>query len=1090
MKMRFSVGILLVAVLMCSMAVGALAQEQVRAFLRRPDIHGDLVVFTAEGDLWLGSIRTHRAHRITSHPGVEIYAHFSPDGRRIAFTGQYDGGTDIYVMSVDGGAPMRLTFDPAGGARCIGWTPDGKDILFRSRRENPEGRNRLWKVSASGGRPVLLPIPQVEHAAMNQDGHRVAYVPVSAEWQHWFHYKGGQADDVWLADIEKKTFTRLTDWPGVDTTPCWVGNDLYFISERSGVANLYRLDVATRRVFPATHYTDYEVRYPSSDGKRIIFQHGNGLGIYDPATGASSDLVFDLDADRIHARPRRVPAAPAMNSAAIGPTGKRVVIEARGQILSVPAEHGDVRVLAPLPGSRSQYPVWSPDGKQIAFVSDRSGEDQVWVCAADGSGTPRQLTKDHKGPLDQLVWSPDGKWIAVGDREQRIMLVDVATGAVTLVAQGTMAGTYDDVNTSYRFSPDGKWLTYTLNAPNWNSVVYLYDIAGKKAVPVTSSEMSSYAPAFDTGGKYLVFLQDRQFDPIGGGASHFFFYDRVSRVSLVPLAASTPSPFLPEDDEEGATPSKPAETPKAPTQGTLPAVKVDLEGISGRIVDVPMPTANYQQVECVDGRILATALNDLPRMDQPDPGRQLVAYDLKKRQYTQLLGRLSGFEVSANHSKLLIENGKDLYIVDANTGPFTLGSGKVALDGIMLNVDPPAEWRQIFAEAWRIARDFFYDPNMHGLDWAAVRRKYEAWLPAVADRSDLNIVLGDMIAELNTGHAYVGGGDMDMGAPSVPMGYLGADLEAVPGANAYRIVRLLAGDGFDLSSRSPLLAPGVDVKPGDYILAVAGQPVRQDQDIQALLIGTAGHTISLTVNSKPTMDGARVVRVVPMASEAKARYYEWVAMKREYVRRQAGDAIGYIHIPDMGTGGLQEFTKHYYSNLNRDALIYDVRNNGGGYVSGMLLLQMASKPVSYSQPRYGHYWSRQDWGFRGYAAALCNENSGSDAEWFSDMFQRLKLGPVIGVHSWGGLVGSGGGYPLIDGGRIYIPNYGAWYDGKWVVEGTGATPDITVENDPADVLAGKDPQLDRAIAYLKEKLAKEPLPKLQHPPYPVKAGRN
>ena len=1109
------------------------AQNPEAPFLRRADIHGDRVVFTSEGDLWLGSIQAQTAQRITSHPGIESRAHFSPDGNMLAFTAQYDGGTDVYVMPIVGGEPKRLTYDPSG-AQVVGWTPDGKFIQYRSRRNSGERRNRLWQVPVGGGMSALVPIPQVEHAALNADGHTYAYVPISAEWQHWFRYQGGEADDIWLADTSAKTFKKLTTDLGIDTTPVWVGEAIYFVSERDGFANLYKLDPKTNKTTEVTHYTDYGISYPSSDGKRVVFQHGHGLALFDPATSKTQELRFALNSDRIHARPRRVPLQPAMNMAAIGPTGKRVLVESRGQIWSIPAEAGDARPVALLPASRSQYPSWSRDGKQMAFVSDRSGEEQIWIAPTTGTGQARQLTRSHQGPLGPLVWSPDGKTIATSDREMRILLADTTTGEMTTVDQTDRGGSYDATVDAVAFSPDGKWLAYDKPAPNLNSVVYLYNIATRKKTAITTPEMSSSSPAFDSSGKYLVFLSDRQFDPISAGASRFFAFGKTTKVTLIPLSADTPSPFLLNNDEEGTpdtsgasrpvtppsvpgTPALPTGTTTgattgaantggsvAPTASSLPTVKVDLNGIATRLVDIPLPADRYAKVEALDGRLLLLVNADPEGQGNPFPD-QLIAFDLKKKQSAVLVPHLSDFQVSSDRKKLLLQSGKSLAVVDAVTGPVAPGTGSVDMAGVTLTVDPAQEWKQIFNESWRIARDFFYDPKLHGVDWQTVKAKYAAQLPAVADRSDLNGILGDMIAELNTGHAYVGGGDMGEGtARPLPMGYLGADFEPIKGnangvvnggggnGDAFRVAKLYPGDEFDLDSRSPLLTPGVNVKVGDYILAIAGQPVRADQDIQALLIGTPGQTLTLTVNSKPTLEGVREIRVKPMATEAKARYYDWVDSRREYIRSHGGENIGYVHIPDMVNGGLTEFTKHYYANLSKDGMIYDVRNNGGGYISAQLLLQMASKPLTYFKPRYGASWTRQDWAFAGYSVALCNENSGSNAEEFCDAFQRLKLGPVIGVRTWGGEVGSGGGYPLIDGGRLSIPNYGEWApDGKgtWLIEGTGAKPDIEVANDPASLLAGRDPQLDRAIATLKADIAKHPVPRPSPPAFPDKAYR-
>ncbi len=513
-------------------------------FLRRPDVHGDQVVFTCEGDLWLGSIAASAARRITSHPGLEIYARFSPDGKQLAFAAQYDGSTDLYVMPVEGGAPRRLTYD-AGNARPLDWTPDGKQVIYRSSRGNPEDGNRLWTVPAAGGPPRRLPVPKGEFASMHADGRRLAYVPTSWEWANWKRYRGGAADDVWLFDSEAKRFQRLTDHAAVDTAPVWAGNAVYFVSERDGSANLYRLDQESRKVTAVTRYRDADVRYPESDGRQVIFQHGNGLALYDgraPASagpGSPRELAFTLSSDRIHARARRMAAASQMVRASLGPTGKRLLLEARGQLLSVPVESGASRVVAPLAGeapgptagapgptaggsrSRSQYPAWSPDGKQVAFVSDRSGEEQVWLAPASGSGEARQLTRDRQGPLGLLVWSPDGKWIATSDREMRILLVEVATGKVTVVDQADRGGSYDAENSSYRFSPDGKWLAYARLEPNWHEAVYLYRIEGGKKTRLSDPQMNAFAPAFDPQGKYLYFLADRAFEPLASARNRY-----------------------------------------------------------------------------------------------------------------------------------------------------------------------------------------------------------------------------------------------------------------------------------------------------------------------------------------------------------------------------------------------------------------------------------------------------------------------------------------------------------------------------------------------------------------------------------------
>ena len=1084
------------ALLLSSVGLSAAATQ----FLRRPSLHGDQLVFTSEGDLWLASVNGGPASRVTSDDGLERPAFFSPDGGRIAFSAQYDGGTDVYVMDAAGGVPRRLTWDPTG-ATALGWTPDGREVLFRSHRWEGSRRTHLWTVPAAGGPARRLPIPYGEFVAVNPDGHRIAYVPVSAEWQHWKRYTGGQADDVWLADTTAHTFKRLTTEPGVDTEPVWAAGALWCASERDGHYNLWKLDPAGGAPVQATHYTDDGVRYPATDGTRIVYEHGNGIALFDPATGAARDLAIDMHSDRLHARARQVSAMPWLGPVAFGPKGKRLLVAARGQVLSAPVENGDVRTVAAQQGARCQQPAWSPDGKRFAFVSDASGEEQVWVAPASG-GEPKQLTRDHKGPLGPLAWSPDGKWLATSDHEMRTLLVDAASGAITTVDQADRGGSYDLVLDAFRFSPDGHWLAYEHIEPNWNKTVWLYEIASRKATRVTDPEMNCWAPAFDPAGKMLAYLADRDFYPRGENTNRFFTFDKYTRPTLLVLAADGKSPFLPKNDEEGAADDakdkgegkgdKASKTGagKADSAAALPATRVDLDGLASRVVEVPAPADHYLRVLPIDGRLLFVVQGDAPGDEDPADHRELRALDLKKpdADVEVVASGITDVQLSGDSKKLLVRKGKSFTVMDADAGSLPKDKGKVPTDGWALTVDPAREWSQILNETWRLARDWFYDPKLHGADWDAVRRKYDALFPAIADRSDLLWLQGELIAELNCGHAYVGGGDAPV-APPAALGSLGIDTEFVPGATpAWRIARLLGGDGFDLELASPLLAPGLGVHRGDCILAVNGRPVRADEELAALLRGLSGKVVSLTVNSKPDRAGAREVRVKTLANENRLRYEDWVASRAEYVRVHGGPNIGYVHTPNMSNRGLQEWGKHYYPQLGKDAMVLDVRHNTGGYIDAMLLLQAGTRPYSWFKPRFGASWTRQDWGFAGHLAALIDEDAYSDAEEFADAFQRLKLGPVFGKCSWGGEVGSGGGWPLLDGGVLFIPNYGEWVPGgQWVIEGSGAVPDVEVDDDPAAVMAGRDPQLDRAIAYLKDKLAKEPVVRPTPPPFPDKS---
>jgi tricorn protease len=1039
--------------------------------------------------LWVASLPGGEARRLTTHEGTETGPLFSPDGAWIAFAGEYDGGPDLYVIGLEGGAPQRLTWDNNGSVRPVAWSADGKEILFRSRRLNGEWHNRLWSIPATGGLPKLLPVPRAEHAALDAAGQRVAFVPISAEWQHWKGYRGGQADDVWLADLTTKAFRRLTTEPSIETTPLWAAGQLYLASDRTGVSNLYRADAETGNLTAVTKFTDYDLLYPSSDGRRVVFEHGNGLGLFDPATGTVTALPVRLPSDRIHARVRRVAAKEQLQRATIGPTGKRVLVEARGQIVSLPAGQGAWRVVEATPGARAQYPSWSRDGKWIAFVSDRSGEEQVWLAPASGAAPARQLTKDHVGPLGLLVWSPDGKRIATSDREMRILLVDVETGKTTVVAQADRGGSYDTVVDSYRFSPDGKWLTYAQLEPTWYQTIWLYDVARGTKTRLTSPSLDSYAPAFDPSGKYLYFLSRRELRPAWSPQSQSIGFDKSSRVSVIALAAGTKSPFLKLDDEEGvAAEAKKEEAKKAADASALPEVKVDLEGIADRIADVPVPGDRYVSVVALEDRLLF-AIDTEPAVGNLDPSKprfQLRALPLKNPQKAELVTvveKMTSFDVSADGKKLLVRSGSDLSAGASDAAPLKEPDA-ISLDRVLLAVDPAAEWKQMFDETWRIARDFFYDPDMRGVDWPAMKKKYAAQLPNIGDRSELNVILGDLIAELNTGHSYIAGGDITR-PTTLETGRLGADFAPDPSGKAWRIARILPGDPYDLENRSPLLAPGVDVKPGEVIVSIDGRPVTTDRPVESLLVGSADRLVPVGVSKAVTGAPVRVVLVRPIRNESRLRYYDWVAGRREYVRTHGGEKIVYVHMPNMGDRGMEEFAKQYYPDIpDSDGVILDVRNNGGGWISANLLAQIADKPHTWFKPRYGASWTRASWATPGYRVAMCDDQSYSNAEEFCDAFQRMKLGPVVGSRSWGGEVGSGNGYPLIDGGSIFIPNYGAWSptDG-WIIEGRGVVPDIEVTQDPASLLAGRDPQLDRAIAYIQEQTAKKPVVHPVPPPH-------
>jgi tricorn protease len=1029
----------------------------------KPDIHGDLIVFTAEGDLWLANLQDRQAKRITSDPGVETNARFSPDGKMIAFNANYDGGTDVYVMPVDGGAPTRLTYDPTGAA-VQGWTPDGKSVLFRSTRYMKY--QRLWIAPVDGGQAKSVAVPQGYFGAYGPNG-MLAYVPTSFEWANWFRYRAGGADDIWTYNPTDKLFKRITTDPAVDTTPVWCGDSIYFVSERSGTSNIWKVNPTTMASVQVTHYGDAAIRYPGSDGERVIYQHGPGLAVFDPQTLKATDLALNLSSDKIHERSTVVPVTGNVGGASPGPSGKRIAVEARGQILSIAAQNGDMRVVENKPGARAAYPSWSPDGKKIAYISDRSGENEIWLADAISESDPQQLTKGLAANTYSLAWSGDGKYLATGDRNGRTLIVDAISGVIKVVNQAPGTASYDSFAPSYGFSPDSKFLTYHAADDAWIQRVYVYEIATGKNSLASSPNINSHDPTFDASGKYLVYLADRSLNP-SATFTHKYTFDKVTRVNMVALAKGTPSPFLVKNDEEGPELAKADD--KKPTV-------VD-EGLALRNFETPVPASRYRKVIAVGGRLL---LID----SDPDGGAgSLKAFDIDKKSLTTIVDGVSDIEKTADGKKLMVASAGAYSIIEASAGPGPLPS-PIRMANYNVSIEPREEWNQIFEESWRLARDFFYDPGMHGVDWNAMHAKYKPMLAQVGDRADLTRLIKDMVSELNVGHAYVNG-PSPFSPRRLAMGFLGIDVEAVPGQDAVRVTKVLRGDDFQIGVRSPFAEPGVDVNPGDYILAVAGQKVSRHADFQSLLVGKTGQTVAITVNTSPSMTGARVVRVQPLNDEAALRYNDWVEGRAEYVRTHGGEKFGYAHIPDMGDNGLIGFTKGQFQNIYKEGMIYDTRYNGGGYVSSLLLENIRAKPTAWFQPRTGQAWSREDWANLGYSVAICNEGNFSDGELFIEAWKKMKIGPVVGKRTGGGEVGSGGGYRMIDGGSLYIPNYGAYVDGHWIIEGTGAAPDIDVDQDPTAVMAGKDPQLDKAIEVLKALVAKKPVTKELHPTFPKK----
>ena len=1071
--------------------------------LRFPAVSSDQIVFSYGGDLYAVPLAGGVARKLTSYyEGYEAFARFSPDGKSIAFTGEYDGNREVYLIPAEGGVPKRLTYTPSLGRDDIsdrmgpnnlvmGWTPDGKSVVFRSRmREWNDFNGQLYLVPAAGGTPEELPLPRGGFCSYSPDGKKLAYNRIFREFRTWKRYRGGMADDIWIYDFATKKVEDITNNPALDIIPMWSGDRIYFVSDRDEAkrVNLYVYDLRTKETRKLTSFADYDIKFPSLGPTAIVFENGGYIYKFDLATEKTDKVPVVIADDVIGTRSRLVKVGEKVTSFEISPDGKRALFGAHGEIFTVPAQYGNVRNLTGTPGVHERAPKWSPDGKWIAYISDKSGEDEIYVEAQAGTGEPQQLTKGADTYKYQLFWSPDGKKIMWSDKLQRLLYVDVATKEVVEVVKAERWEI-----PQYAWAPDSRWIAYSKPEVDVQMKIYLYSLDTKKTTEVTDGWYNSGDPSFSSDGKYLFFVSDRDFNPVYSQTEWNHAYLAMSRVYFVTLAKETKSPFEPKSDEvavkkeeeppaKGAAPAKPGSKPEAKkeAEASQPVlVKVDTDGLKGRIVALPIETANYGRIGAVGNSVYYLRVKDME--NQPS----LMLYDLADLKEKDL-GKIGGYEISADKKKMLVAKDRTFGIIDLPKGPVSLET-KLDLSGMECTVDPRQEWNQIFEECWRQMKYFFYAPNMHGVDWDAVRLRYRPLAASVAHRADLTYVIGEVIGELSSGHTYVGGGDMPR-PQKVKVGMLGARFERDARTGYYRITKILKGQNWDPSRRSPLTEVGVNVREGDYLIAVNGTPLNKPADMYETLNDTAGRQVTLKVNAAPEEKGSREVVVVPVETENGLYYYNWIEGNIDKVAKATNGQVGYIHIPNMGVEGLNEFVKYFYPQLRKKGLIIDVRGNGGGNVSPMIIDRLVRELVYLEVARNSVPVPDPAAAVLGPKVALCDEFSASDGDIFPYRFKTLGVGKVIGKRTWGGVVGIRGSLPLLDGGFLNKPEFAPYdKDGKgWIIEGHGVEPDIVVDNDPAREFAGIDDQLNKAIEVILEELktkAKE-LPPV--PPYPIK----
>ena len=1073
---------LLFVLLVLSFSVGLSFAES--HLMRYADVSKDHIVFTYEGDLWLVPITGGTAKRITRSDGSEVFAKFSPDGKMIAFTANYDGGSDVYVMKLDASQPKRLTYHPATDL-VVDWCPDGKHILFRSRREWPYRAEKLYRVSIDGGMPEEMPVDRAGLASVSPDGKMIAYNRISREFRTWKRYKGGMAQDIWVGSLKKHNYKPITKFRGTDNFPMWHKTGIYFTSDSiDGTLNLYRYDPSNGQFTQLTFYKDYDVKFPSLGPNDIVYQYAGSLYLYNIKNGQNKMVPIQIPSDHVFVRSFLLEKPQKyVYSFGISPKGKRALLNIRGNIVNLPAKEGVSYNLTPnSSGSREKNPIWSPDGKWVAFFSDKTGEEELYLAPPTG-GKWKQLTHTNYGFKMNPKWSPDSKYIIFHDKFMRLNMVDVSSGKLTIVDQGEYDDAWEEWGIqTYAWSPDSKWIAYSKMERTLYPSVFLYNVQSGKRYRVTSSMTKDWSPSFSKDGKYLYFLSNRTFKPVMGFVDQNHIFLNMTRPYVLVLKAGDPTPFAPKNDSD----AKMKKNEKSRSDNVI----ITTENMDKRIVPVPVKSGNLFRLEATKDGFVYLKKNENEFLkyqyvnDQnTKTNLELHHFILKSQKDKTILSGIGQYHLSADAKRLIYRAGTRFGVVDL--GRSKVGDGMLNLKSITMKIDKLQEYKQMFNEAWRIERDWFYDKNMNGVNWKKVHDMYAKFVPYCGSRGDLTYLIGEMIAELSAGHTYVYGGDYERGK-WVSTGLLGADIVLDKGYS--KIKHIVRGNDSNEKEASPLTLPGCPIKEGDYILAIDGIKLAPNDNIYKYLQNKAGKTVELTFNSAPNWNGAKTYLLKALGSENALRYYAWVQKKMKYVDEKSHGLIGYVHLPDMMQPGLIQFAKYFYPQYYKKGMIIDVRYNSGGFVSKMIHDRLERRINTMMQPREGKPTPVPERVFSGYYALIINHDTGSDGELFSEAWKFRKLGPVIGTRTWGGAVGIEPHENLVDGASVTPPQFGEYtVKGHWIIEGHGVDPNITVVNWPKDVLNGKDDQLNATIKVLMEKIKNHPKPEFKEPVYPDKS---
>jgi tricorn protease len=1046
--------------------------------MRYPHISGDQVVFVYAGDIWTVPASGGDARKLTTHKGLELFPKLSPDGQWIAFSAEYSGSRQIYVMPSQGGTPQQLTWyndvgpmPQRGGFDNIplDWTADSKKILFRSNRtEYGDRMSKYFLVSIEGGFEEALPIPYGGFGVLSPDNNKMAFTFPDREFRTWKRYKGGRASNIWMYDLNNNDSKQLTDWAGTDHIPHWYKDNIYFASDRDMWLNIYSHNTITGETKQLTSHDDFDVMWPAGTDGKLAYECGGRLYVLDLETETTQRIPVNIHYDYANTLPYHKNVKDNIHSYAISPSGNRVVFDARGELFSVPAGDGTTHNLTKTPNHREVYPQWSPDGNHIAYYSDATGEYEVYLLENKEGASPQQITFDSKGWKYEATWSPDSRYLVFFDRSMKLQLLDVNSRQVIVVDTPTS----DEIR-HYAFSPDSRWITYTKASANGQGSVWVYEIQSQQATQLTDDSFIDRTPVFSKDGHYLFFLSNRDFNLTFSDFEFSYLYNRATRIFAMHLNQNSPMLFEPKETIEPNGDDKANDSPE--NKDDEVTVSIDFEGAQRRIVAFPLPAGSYWGLQAVkDGIVYFN-----------DSGFQ--RYNIKEQKNQTIMEGIRSAVISADGSKFLYQHRGDYGVTSLAPGQKP-GDGKLNLDDMQLRIDPRQEWQQIFVDGWRIFRDFFYVSNLHNVDWDGFRQRYEALLPFLNHRFDLDYLFGEMIAETNTGHAYVDYGDFER-VDRIDTGLLGAQLEADHQNQRYIISKIYEGENWNPSRMSPLTAQGIDVREGDFLISIEGNEVTTADNPYIFLENRVNKATRITVNDRPVADGARTFTIRPIASELELKYLDWVNSRRALVEELSGGRIGYFHVPNTSTEGNRELFRGMYAYHHKDALIIDERFNGGGYIPDRMVEILSRETHALwhvagldpmRTPRVAH---------DGPKAMLINQYASSGGDAFPYFFRQKNLGTIIGTRTWGGLVGMTGNARLADGGYIGVPRFGIYNaDGEWIIEGIGIYPDIEVVDEPHKIARGEDPSLEKAIEVLLQQLEENPPAKWKTPEDPDRSG--